>query len=61
MPIVVRLEDSARTNLALLERLTVPGARGPVMLGQVAALEMTGGPAVIDLSLIHLSEPTRPY
>ena len=48
VPIVVRLEDSARTNLALLERLTVPGARGPVMLGQVAALEMTGGPAVID-------------
>ena len=26
----------------------MPGARGPVMLGQVATLEMTGGPAVID-------------
>jgi len=48
VPIVVRLEDSARSNLPLLERLTVPGARGPVMLGQVATLEMTGGPAVID-------------
>ncbi|MCB2044377.1 MAG: efflux RND transporter permease subunit, partial [Rhodoferax sp.] len=35
-------------NLALLERLAVPGTRGPVMLGQVATLEMTGGPAVID-------------
>ncbi|MEO5695820.1 MAG: efflux RND transporter permease subunit, partial [Burkholderiaceae bacterium] len=48
VPIVVRLDDAARTNLPLLERLTVPGARGPVMLGQVATLEMTGGPAVID-------------
>ncbi len=48
VPIVVRLEDSARTDLALLARLTVPGTRGPVMLGQVATLEMTGGPAVID-------------
>ncbi|MCZ4314337.1 efflux RND transporter permease subunit [Comamonadaceae bacterium G21597-S1] len=48
VPIVVRLQDSARGNLALLERLAVPGTRGPVMLGQVATLEMTGGPAVID-------------
>jgi multidrug efflux pump subunit AcrB len=32
----------------VLERLTVPGANGPVMLGQVATLELTGGPAVID-------------
>ncbi|RZL86493.1 MAG: efflux RND transporter permease subunit [Variovorax sp.] len=48
VPIVVKLEDSARQNLALLERLAVPGARGPVMLGQVATLTMEGGPAVID-------------
>ncbi len=48
VPIVVRLQDSARSNLQLLERLAVPGSHGPVMLGQVAALEMTGGPAVID-------------
>jgi multidrug efflux pump subunit AcrB len=48
VPIVVRLEDSARSSLPLLERLTVPGSRGPVMLGQVATLEMAGGPAVID-------------
>ncbi len=48
VPIVVRLQDSARGNLALLERLAVPGTHGPVMLGQVATLEMTGGPAVID-------------
>jgi multidrug efflux pump subunit AcrB len=48
VPIVVKLEESARKDLRLLERLPVPGARGPVMLGQVATLEMTGGPAVID-------------
>lgn len=48
VPIVVRLEDAARQDLAVLERLAVPGAKGPVMLGQVATLEMTGGPAVID-------------
>jgi multidrug efflux pump subunit AcrB len=48
VPIVVKLEESARKDLELLERLAVPGARGPVMLGQVATLEMAGGPAVID-------------
>jgi len=48
VPIVVRLEDEARQDLSVLERLAVPGARGPVMLGQVATLELTGGPAVID-------------
>ncbi|VTU26309.1 efflux RND transporter permease subunit [Variovorax sp. RA8] len=48
VPIVVKLEDSARQDLSLLERLTVPGARGPVMLSQVATLTMEGGPAVID-------------
>ncbi|MEJ8809931.1 efflux RND transporter permease subunit [Variovorax ureilyticus] len=48
VPIVVKLEDSARQDLSLLERLAVPGARGPVMLGQVATLAIEGGPAVID-------------
>jgi multidrug efflux pump subunit AcrB len=48
VPIVVKLEDSARQDLALLERLAVPSARGPVMLGQVAKLTVEGGPAVID-------------
>ena len=48
VPIVVRLQEEARKDLAVLERLAVPGARGPVMLAQVATLEMTGGPAVID-------------
>jgi len=48
VPILVKLEEDARKDLSLLERLAVPGVRGPVMLGQVATLEMTGGPAVID-------------
>ncbi len=48
IPIVVKLEDAARQDLSLLGRLMVPGARGPVMLSEVATLEVTGGPAVID-------------
>jgi multidrug efflux pump subunit AcrB len=49
VPIVVKLPTiGARKDLDLLERLPVPGTHGPVMLGQVATLEMTSGPAVID-------------
>ncbi len=48
VPILVKLQDDARKDLSVLERLAVPSARGPVMLGQVATLSMTGGPAVID-------------
>ncbi|MES2980663.1 MAG: efflux RND transporter permease subunit [Pseudomonadota bacterium] len=51
VPIVVKLEDSARQDLSVLERLTVPSSKpraGPVMLGQVATLEIAAGPAVID-------------
>ena len=48
VPIVVKLADSARQDLDLLGRLTVPGSKGPVMLSQVATLEVSGGPAVID-------------
>ncbi|MEP6790887.1 MAG: efflux RND transporter permease subunit, partial [Ramlibacter sp.] len=48
VPIVVKLQDDARKDLSILERLAVPGTHGPVMLGQVATLTMTGGPAVID-------------
>jgi multidrug efflux pump subunit AcrB len=48
VPIVVKLRDEARRDIAVLERLQVQGSRGPVMLGQVATLELTGGPAVID-------------
>jgi multidrug efflux pump subunit AcrB len=48
VPIVVRLPAAARTDLALLERLPVPGARGPVPLGNVATLSVESGPAQID-------------
>ncbi len=48
VPIVVRLPDAARTDLDLLSRLSVPGARGPVLLGQVARLSLDSGPAQID-------------
>jgi multidrug efflux pump subunit AcrB len=48
IPIVVKLDSAARSDLDLLGRLAVPGVRGPVMLNQVATLEMAGGPAVID-------------
>ncbi len=48
IPIIVKLEQSARQDLEVLGRLAIPGAKGPVMLSQVATLEVTGGPAVID-------------
>ena len=47
VPIVVRLADAAREDLSVLERLTLPGSRGPVRLAEVATLELSGGPAVI--------------
>ena len=48
VPIVVKLKADARTDLDLLSRLAVPGARGPVMLGNVATLSVDSGPAQID-------------
>ena len=48
LPIVVKLPPAARQDLGLLERLTVPGKNGPVMIGHVAHLSLTGGPAEID-------------
>jgi len=48
IPIVVQLDAAARTDLDLLGRLMVSGVKGPVMLSQVATLEVAGGPAVID-------------
>ncbi|MFG6468820.1 efflux RND transporter permease subunit [Roseateles sp. BYS87W] len=48
VPIVVRLPDAARADLALLGELTVPGAHGPVPVRQVAELSLTSGPAQID-------------
>ena len=51
VPIVVKLDDAARKDLSVLERLAVPSSRpgaGPVLLGQVATLEIASGPAIID-------------
>ena len=51
VPIMVKLDDAARRDLRLLERLPVPSTKpevGAVMLGQVAKLEMGSGPALID-------------
>jgi multidrug efflux pump subunit AcrB len=48
VPIRVKLPDAVRADLAALERLTVPGKNGPVMLGVVATLTMESGPAQID-------------
>jgi multidrug efflux pump subunit AcrB len=48
IPVVVRLPASARGDLDLLSRLPVPGAHGPVPLGNVAQLSIESGPASID-------------
>ncbi|MBC8119329.1 MAG: efflux RND transporter permease subunit, partial [Burkholderiaceae bacterium] len=48
IPIVVKLPAQARQDMALLERLTVPGANGPVLLRNVADLTVESGPAQID-------------
>ncbi|MBI5792181.1 MAG: efflux RND transporter permease subunit [Rhodocyclales bacterium] len=48
VPIVVKLPATARQDLGLLERLSVPGKHGPVMISAVASLAITGGPAEID-------------
>jgi multidrug efflux pump subunit AcrB len=48
VPIRVKLPDAVRADLAALERLTVPGKNGPVMLGSVATLTLESGPAQID-------------
>jgi multidrug efflux pump subunit AcrB len=48
VPIVVKLDAQARSDIDLLSRLAVPGARGPVMLGNVAQFSIDSGPAQID-------------
>ena len=48
IPMVVKLRDEARQDFELLSRLTVPGTHGPVMLANVARIELGSGPAVID-------------
>jgi multidrug efflux pump subunit AcrB len=48
VPILVKLPDNVRADLSAIERLTVPGKNGPVMLGNVATVYMDSGPAEID-------------
>ncbi|QTP57802.1 efflux RND transporter permease subunit [Billgrantia antri] len=47
VPIMVRLADAARQDIATLGHLPVPGARGMVPLENVATLEWSSGPAEI--------------
>jgi multidrug efflux pump subunit AcrB len=47
VPIVVKLENSAKADLNTLKKLAVNGSKGPVMLDQVATLEFAGGSSVI--------------
>jgi multidrug efflux pump subunit AcrB len=48
VPIRVKLPDAVRADLDAIGRLTVPGARGPVLLANVATISMESGPAQID-------------
>jgi multidrug efflux pump subunit AcrB len=48
VPIVVSLPPEARQDLALLSRLPVPGARGPVPLSSVATLTLDSGPTEVS-------------
>lgn len=48
VPVLVKLPPEARQDLSLIERLAVPGARGPVPLSNVATLGLDSGPAQID-------------
>ena len=51
VPIMVKLNNTGRHDLAVLERLAVPSNKpgtGPVMISQVADLELSSGPAVIN-------------
>jgi multidrug efflux pump subunit AcrB len=48
VPIVVRLNDEARTDIDTLKRLPIPGARGPVALEHVATLQLGSGPSHIS-------------
>jgi multidrug efflux pump subunit AcrB len=47
VPVVVKLADAARRDIDTLAQLPVPGARGPVTLGNVASLEIGSGPSEI--------------
>ncbi|QWF70083.1 efflux RND transporter permease subunit [Methylomonas paludis] len=50
IPVVVKIDSDGRRDLELLKRLAVPSSKaiGPVMIGQVATMELSSSPAVID-------------
>lgn len=48
IPIVVRLTDAAKTDLAVLEELLVLGSKTPVRISDVASLKMQSGPLEIS-------------
>ncbi len=48
VPIVVKLDDSVRSNLDALGRVTIPSGKGPIMLSQVAGMQLGGAPAEIS-------------
>jgi len=48
VPIVVKLNEDALKDMHALQKLAVPGIRGPVMLEQVAEVSISSGPSVID-------------
>ena len=50
LPIVVRLPDSARGDLAVLENLAMSTPNGMVRIGEVARLQFAGGAAQISRS-----------
>lgn len=47
VPIVIKLNDNVRADIEALKQLTINGSKGPVMLGQIAELELTSAPSVI--------------
>lgn len=47
VPVMVRLADAARGDMATLKRLPVPGANGSVPLENVATFEWSSGPSEI--------------
>lgn len=48
IPIVVKLSKDIREDLGQLERLTVPGSKGPVLLNQIVNIEQGSGPAQVN-------------
>lgn len=48
VPVLVKLRDASRQDIDLISRLTLPGARGPVLLGNVASVELSSGAERID-------------